>query len=68
MSSPISKDLINSFGPLMHPFKPTTYLQHGANNKGALGFIRSNQSLVPSLIGNDNNLGDETMSSNGHSM
>jgi hypothetical protein len=68
MSFPISKDLINNFGPLMCPFKPTTYPQHGVNSKGALGFIKSNQYLVPSLGGNDNNLGDGTMSGNGHSM
>jgi len=62
LSFPISKDLISNFGPLMCPFKPTTYLQHGVNNKGALGFIRSNQSLIPSLNGNENNVGDEIMS------
>jgi len=68
LSFPISEDLISSSGPLMHPFKPTAYPQHGASMKGAPGFIRSDQSLVPSLSGNDSNLGDETMSSNGHSM
>jgi hypothetical protein len=68
LSFPISEDLISSCGPTMRPFKPTAYPQHSPSIKGAPGPIRTDRSSVPSLGGNDSNLGDETPSSNGHSI
>jgi hypothetical protein len=68
LSFPISEDLISSCGPTMRPFKPTAYPQHSPSFKGAPGPIRTDRSSVSSLGGNDSNLGDETPSSNGHSI
>ncbi|KAH8957711.1 hypothetical protein BDL97_07G106200 [Sphagnum fallax] len=45
LSFPISEDLISSSGPLMRPFKPTAYPQHGASIKGAPGFTSPNIAL-----------------------
>jgi hypothetical protein len=52
----------------MRPFKPMAYPQHSPSIKGAPGPIRTDRSSVSSLGGNDSNLGDETPSSNGHSI
>ncbi len=68
LSFPISEDLISSSGPMMRPFKPTAYPQRSPSIKGAPGPIRMDRSSVSSLGGNDSNLGDETPSSNGHSV
>ncbi|KAH9546309.1 hypothetical protein CY35_12G088500 [Sphagnum magellanicum] len=68
LSFPISEDLISSSGPVMRPFKPSAYAQHSPSIKGAPGPIRTDRSSVSSLGGNNSNLGDETPTSNGHSI